>query len=238
MTTIHITTHSRLSPDRVLEAGHDFSARRAEIFPAVSIPYFEVHDLSQCSADVTEGTPSGVGVNWERCRYDWSSPGSVKAVVTDSNVYAPASSSWELRAAPADSGSKVEMIWVRQFTHNARGRIFGTLFRVIGKPIFTREAKRTIRNLERLETTGLRPVREFRVPGCPQLLGAAATAHRRGLTPRPIRQAALHRAVCRAARTPVSLVNRLPLPTTRVSRAQPMGDALRAGSWRGRQRER
>jgi hypothetical protein len=93
MTTIHITTHSRLSPDRVLEAGHDFSARRAEIFPAISIPYFEVHELSQCSADVTEGTPSGVGVNWERCRYDWSLPGSVKAVVTDSNVYAQASSS-------------------------------------------------------------------------------------------------------------------------------------------------
>lgn len=50
------------------------------------------------------------------------------------------------------------MIWVREFTHNARGRIFGTLFRVIGKPIFTHEAKRTIRNLERPETTAAQPV--------------------------------------------------------------------------------
>ena len=85
MTTIHITTHSRLSPEQVLAAGYDFSARRTEIFHAVSIPHFEVHELGQTTADVTEGTPVGVGINWERCRYDWSQPGSVKAIVTDSN---------------------------------------------------------------------------------------------------------------------------------------------------------
>ena len=152
MTTIHVTTHSRLSPERVLSAGYDFSARRAEIFPAVSTQHMEVHELSQTSADVTEGTPAGVGINWERCRYDWSQPGSVKAIVTDSNVYRPPDSSWELRATPTETGSKVEMIWIRDFTHDARGRIFGTLFRLAGKPIFTHDAKRTIRNLERLET--------------------------------------------------------------------------------------
>ncbi len=112
--------------------------------------YFEVHELSQTSADVTEGTPAGVGINWERRPYNWSQPGSVKAVVTDSNVYQPANSSRELRATPAESGSKVEMIWIREFTHDARGRIFGTLFRLIGKLVFTREANRAISNLERL----------------------------------------------------------------------------------------
>ena len=150
MTTIHVTTHSRLSPEQVLAAGHDFSARRAEIFPAVSIPHFDVHELGQTTADVTEGTPVGVGINWERCDYDWSQSGSIKAVVTASNVYRPASSSWELRATPAEDGSRVEMIWVREFTRNTRGRFFGTLFRLIGKPIFTRDARRTIRNLERV----------------------------------------------------------------------------------------
>jgi len=151
-TTIHVTTHSRLSSEQVLAAGYDFSARRTEIFPAVVAEHFEVHQLSQTTADVTEGTPSGIGINWERCRYDWSQPGSVKAIVTDSNVYRPPDSSWELRVAPADSGSTVEMIWIREFTHDARGRIFGTLFKLIGKPIFTREARHTIRNLERLES--------------------------------------------------------------------------------------
>jgi len=153
MTTIHVTTPSRLSPERVLAAGHDFSARRTKIFPAVSDPYFDVHELAQTSADVTEGTPVGIGINWERCRYDWSQPGAVKAVVTDSNVYQPATSSWELRATPAERGSTVEMIWIREFTHDARGRIFGTLFRLVGRPIVTREAKRAIKNLERTEAT-------------------------------------------------------------------------------------
>ena len=106
MTTIHVTTHSHLPPQRVLAAGHDFSDRRAEIFPSVSIPYLEVHQLSRTSADVTEGKPAGIGINWERCHYDWSQPGAVKAVVTDSNVYQPASSSWELRATPAEAEAR------------------------------------------------------------------------------------------------------------------------------------
>ena len=45
------------------------------------------------------------------------------------------------------------MIWVREFTPAPAGRIFGTLFRLVGKPIFTHDAKRTIRNLERVEAT-------------------------------------------------------------------------------------
>jgi hypothetical protein len=151
MTTIHVTTHSRLLPEQVLAAGYDFSARRTDIFPAVVGEHFEVHEVGQSSADVTEGTPAGIGINWERCRYDWSQPGSVKAVVNASNVYQPEHSSWELRAAPAESGSTVEMIWIREFTHDARGRIFGAMFRLIGRPVFTHQAKLTIENLERLE---------------------------------------------------------------------------------------
>jgi hypothetical protein len=151
--TIHVTTHSRLAPERVLAAGYDFSARRTDIFPAVVGEHFEVHELGETSADVTEGTPAGIGINWERCRYDWSEPGSVKATVTDSNVYQPGRSSWQLLAASDAHGSTIEMIWIREFTHNARGRIFGTLFRLIGKPVFMRQAKLTIRNLERLEAT-------------------------------------------------------------------------------------
>jgi hypothetical protein len=43
------------------------------------------------------------------------------------------------------------MIWVREFTSNARGRIFGTLFRLIGQPIFRRYARDTLENLRQLE---------------------------------------------------------------------------------------
>jgi hypothetical protein len=95
-----------------------------------------------------------IGINWERCGYDWSQPGSIKATVTSSNVYAPSGSSWELRATPTDAGSRVEMIWRREFTSSSRGRVFGTLFRLIGKPIFRRYARETLENVRQLEQPG------------------------------------------------------------------------------------
>ena len=151
MTTVHTVTASPLPAARVLEAAFDFSDRRAQVFPAVSRDYLEVHEVGDCWADVTEGTRAGIGINWERCRYDWSQPGSVTATVTDSNVYAVPGSSWELRATPNANGSRVEMIWVRRFRPGPRGAIFGTLFRLIGRPIFRRYARDTLENLRKLK---------------------------------------------------------------------------------------
>ena len=154
MATIRITLSSQLAPHVVLAAGHDFSARRADVFPAVSIDHLEVHRLEPGSADVTEGTAAGIGVNWERCHYEWTAPDVVTATVVDSNVYEPGSSRWELRVAPRDGGTQIEMIWVREFRTGARGRTFGTLFRLFGTRIFTRYANRVVQNLESLATSG------------------------------------------------------------------------------------
>jgi hypothetical protein len=79
MSTVHVVLESPLSPERVLAAARDFSERRADIFPAVSLKRLTVHALGDKWADVTEGTRAGPVVNWERCRYDWSTPGSVTA---------------------------------------------------------------------------------------------------------------------------------------------------------------
>ena len=88
-----------------------------------------MHEIDGTSADVTESTGIGpFGTNWERCRYDSSQPGSVRAPVTDSNVYDPSGSSWEIRATPSEGGSQVEMVWGRQFKRSPKGIIFGTLF--------------------------------------------------------------------------------------------------------------
>jgi hypothetical protein len=46
------------------------------------------------------------------------------------------------------------MIWRREFTSSSRGRVFGTLFRLIGKPIFGRYARETLDNLRQLEQHG------------------------------------------------------------------------------------
>ncbi len=151
MTTIRVVAETSVPADRVLLAARDFSDRRAEIFPAVSIPKLVVHEQNAASADVTEGTRAGIGDNWERCDYDWSRAGSVTATVTDSNVYAVPGSSWEIKATPTESGSRVEMIWVREFRRGPRGRIFGTAFRLFGNRIFDKYGRDILGNLERVE---------------------------------------------------------------------------------------
>jgi len=70
--------------------------------------------------------------------------------VTDSNVYAPGSS-WTITAVAALQGSRVEMSWARSFKRTSRGRLFGTAFRIVGRPIFRKYARQVIDNLETLE---------------------------------------------------------------------------------------
>src|SRR5215472_16097163 len=150
MHTITFSFDCSLPPRRVLEAAHDFTDRRSHVFPAVEAEHFEVHSIADEHADVTEGTGTGIGISWERCRYDWSNPGSVNAVVTDSNVYV-LGSSWTIIAVAAPQGSRVEMTWARGFKHTSRGRLFGTAFRLVGRPIFRNYARKIIDNLETLE---------------------------------------------------------------------------------------
>jgi hypothetical protein len=151
MTTIRIETGCSLPADLVLHAARDFGSRRVEVWPAVRAEHLTIHEVGGTTADVTEGTPVGIGINWERCRYDWSEPGQVTATVTDSNVYAHPGSSWRLTATPSGRGSQVEMVWQRTFRHEPRGLIFGTLFRIVGRLIFGRYATQVIANLEELD---------------------------------------------------------------------------------------
>ena len=151
MTTIRVLAETSVAPERVLFAARDFSDRRAEIFAAVSVPRLEVHEQGSASADVTEGTRAGIGDNWERCDYDWSEPGLVTATVKDSNVYAVPGSSWEIKAVAKGTGSQVEMIWVREFRRDPRGRIFGAAFRLFGNRMFNKYGRDILENLEKVE---------------------------------------------------------------------------------------
>jgi len=54
------------------------------------------------------------------------------------HVHAPGSSCWILGATPDSAGSRVEMTWEREFRTGVRGRIFGTLFLVLGTRLFSR----------------------------------------------------------------------------------------------------
>jgi len=152
MSTVHLVFDSPLTPEQVLAAARDFSEHRAEIFPAVSVKRLTVHALGDTWADVTEGTRSGPILNWERCRYDWSTPGSVTATVTDSNTYA-LPSSWKIAASATPNGSRVEMWWIREFRRGPIARLFGTVFRHAGDRIFGKYARQILDNMERISET-------------------------------------------------------------------------------------
>ncbi len=151
MPTVRIVKGSPLQPDRVLAAARDFTARRCEIFPAVQAKHFAVHSTGDDSAGVTEGTRSGPMFNWERCDYDWSKPDIIVADVTDSNIYNPEGSWWQLSATPTAGGSRVEMIWERKFKRTPKGRFFNLVFKRAGNKLFSGYAREILENVERLE---------------------------------------------------------------------------------------
>lgn len=161
MTTIRIELTSVLPPERILLAAHDFGSRRVDVWPAVRAEHFVVHSAGDRTADVTEGTPTGIGTNWERCDYDWSEPGVVVATVTASNVYAVPGSVWRLTATGSNDGSRVEMTWIRRFRRTPRGVLFGTAFRLVGKLLFGKYAREVIANLERLASAELDGTRQL-----------------------------------------------------------------------------
>ena len=70
MTTIRIAADCPLPPARFLRAAYDFGPERTQVWPAVRAEHLIVHELGETAADATEGTPVGIGVNWERCHYD------------------------------------------------------------------------------------------------------------------------------------------------------------------------
>jgi hypothetical protein len=123
---VHVVEESRLPAERVLESGRDFTTRRADLWPDVHVEHLVVHELDETSADVTEGNPWPIGFVWERLRYDWSEPGRLLGTVTDSNIF-HAGSTWELRAAPTDGGSRVEVIADRRLK-GIRGNVLWPAF--------------------------------------------------------------------------------------------------------------
>jgi hypothetical protein len=131
MLTIIVKADSSLPPERVLEAARDFSSRRAEVWSNVKANHLEVHEKGDSFAEVTEGTWI-VGLFWERSRYEWSQPGSVKATVIESNVLEPGST-WEIRATARDGGSAVAMVLNRGFRRGPKGRIGSALNHTVGK---------------------------------------------------------------------------------------------------------
>jgi hypothetical protein len=148
----HVVTEvdTTASPDRVMAALTDFSPHRLELWPNIDRNYFNVSNVGEQSAEVTEGSPVFGGV-WERGRYDWSRPGTVRIDVEDSNAFKPGSF-WVYEVTPgANGGSHVHMEFDRR-PRNFKGVFVGALLSLFGKQIFGKSLRETMKRIEATAT--------------------------------------------------------------------------------------
>jgi hypothetical protein len=157
MLRVTVSAETSAIPEQVLAlAGTDFSAHRAKVWPNVTEKRLEVHERGDTYADVTEGGTDIARFFWERCRYDWSEPGTVKATVIDSNVLEPGSI-WRLRVSPHHGGSKVEMLVERRFRDGLAGRTAHVLNLLGGKRLFGWMLRSALKAVERASPRSLHP---------------------------------------------------------------------------------
>jgi hypothetical protein len=135
---------SAVPPDRFISALTDFSPARADVWPNVDAEHFKVHEVGADWADVTEGSSFAGGV-WERNRYDWSAPGTVRIETTESNTWRPGSF-WLYEVEPAGAGSHITVTADRR-PANLRGRVVAGLLVVAGRRALRGATEKVLRTL-------------------------------------------------------------------------------------------
>ena len=88
MARLHFEADGAVSADRFIAALTDFSERRPELWPDLDAKFYELHELGDTWAEVTEGTDVLGGV-WARERYDWSEPGIVRLRLVEAADFRP-----------------------------------------------------------------------------------------------------------------------------------------------------
>lgn len=132
-------------PERFIAALTDFSPTRAEVWPNIDAEHLKVHEVGDTWADVTEGSSLAGGV-WERNRYDWSTPGTVKVETTESNTWQPGSS-WLYRVTPEGGGSRIHVTVVRN-PKSVKGRLIAALLTVGGPRPLRTATEKVVKRLE------------------------------------------------------------------------------------------
>jgi len=144
MPVINCTATTGLPPGRVLAALTDFTADRPRIWPSLDPRFYQVHQLAETTAEVTEGSAFAGGVR-ERARYDWSAPGTVRITVLDSNAFEPGSS-WTYQVTPAGNGSRVGLRIERR-GRTLKGRLLAVLLRITGRPVSCGDLRKALAGL-------------------------------------------------------------------------------------------
>jgi hypothetical protein len=144
MPRIEFDVTTGVSPERFTAALTDFSPARADIWPNIDAQHLKVHEVGTDWADVTEGSSVAGGV-WERNRYDWSTPGTVRVETIESNTWRPGSS-WLYRIEPAGTGSHIRVTVDRQ-PATLRGRLVAVLLVLAGGRVLRGATEQVLRKL-------------------------------------------------------------------------------------------
>ncbi len=117
------------TPEQVIELMTDFSPNRPYRWPVSSVKPFEVYHVGDTEADIREG--QDFPKLWATWHYDWSTPGSVKLTITESDAM-QAGGFMTLTATPtAEGGSSVHGVW-EQTSKDLTGLVGVTMMRLIG----------------------------------------------------------------------------------------------------------
>jgi len=140
MPRIEFDLTTDVAPERFIGALTDFSPARAEVWPNVDAEHLKVHEVGADWADVTEGSSFAGGV-WERNRYDWSTPGTVRIETTESNTWRPGSF-WLYKVEPGRIHVTVDR---RPAT--LRGRVVAFLLVIAGRRALKSATQQVLRKL-------------------------------------------------------------------------------------------
>ena len=149
MAKVHYEADGPITADRFIAALTDFGPRRPELWPNLDAKFYQLHELGDTSAEVTEGTDIFGGV-WARERYDWSEPGIVRLRLLESVDFRPGTVI-EYRVTPnADGGCHVAVDFQR-IAASVRGRVVGLLVQLAGPRRFSADLRATFVRLARLD---------------------------------------------------------------------------------------
>jgi hypothetical protein len=142
---IHYEANGAISADRFIAALTDFGERRPELWPGLDAKYYQLHDLGDTWADVTEGTDVLGGV-WARERYDWSEPGVVRLRLIDAADFRPGTVTVYRVTALPGGGCRVAVDFQR-IARSLRGRVVGVAVQITGRRRFRNELRLALQRL-------------------------------------------------------------------------------------------
>jgi len=147
MAKIHYEADGAVSADRFVAALTDFSERRPELWPNLDARFYELHELGDTWAEVTEGTDVLGGV-WAREHCDWSEPGLVRLRLVHARDFRPGTLIEYRVTARPDGGCHVAVEFQR-VAKSLRGRVVGLVVQLTGSRRFAADLRETLDRLAR-----------------------------------------------------------------------------------------